>query len=339
MQITRFLRRTLRGLRGTQTVVVAATANSDALRVLWTQPGVAVREARTTDGVNALLGQAQLVVVDPNDMSAVTMDLACVEQVLRDHGLPCVGSATFLSDPQRWIAEGRSFGGDLHSLPARLVAFTSLDAGGVGKSTLALNLALGFARRTSLPVAIVELSHARSGLLARLPGQGFVRPPVDAYTLATQGADPGSWRDRRQAVTVVPMDGETMSLLSPEAFRDLLVRLRSQHVLTVVEGGQPHRLWYPVQELADQIFVVAASSRLDTMANARALAEELRGSGRGASKVSIVLNQASSMDSVAARFVQDMPYLTVSRSNAMSRYADGKTAQKLLASIWPGARL
>ena len=45
------------------------------------------------------------------------------------------------------------------------------------------------------------------------------------------------------------------------------------------------------------------------------------------------------MDSVAARFVQDMPYLTVSRSNAMSRYADGKTAQKLLASIWPGARL
>ena len=45
------------------------------------------------------------------------------------------------------------------------------------------------------------------------------------------------------------------------------------------------------------------------------------------------------LDSVAARFVQDMPYLTVPRSSAMSRYADDKTALKLLASIWPGARL
>jgi Flp pilus assembly CpaE family ATPase len=339
MQIRRFLRRTLRGLRQTPTVVVAATANPHALRVLWMEGGVAVREARTTDEVNGLLDQAQLLVIDPGDLLAVTTEQTCLERIVRDSGLPSVDSATFLSDPQHWIAEGRSFSGDLHSLPARLVAFTSLDAGGVGKSTLALNLALGFARRTALPVAIVELSHARSGLLARLPGQGFIRPPIDAYTLATQGAEPGSWRDGSQAVTVVPMDGETMSLLSPEVFRDLLARLRAQHVLTVVEGGQPHRLWRPAQELADQVFVVAASSRLDTMANARALAEELRGAGNQASRVCVVLNQASSMDSVAARFVQDMPYLTVPRSSAMSRYADDKTALKLLASIWPGARL
>ena len=187
-------------------------------------------------------------------------------------------------------------------------------------------------------MALVELSHARSSLLARLAAQGFVRPPVDAYTLATQGAEPGVWRDGRQSLTVVPMEGETMPLLSAEVFRDLLLRLRSQHVLTVVEGGQPHRLWNPVQEVADHVFVVAAASRLDTMANARALAEELRGPS-GASKVSIVLNQASSLDGMAARFIQDVPYLAVARSTALARYADDKTARKLAASIWPGGRI
>jgi hypothetical protein len=338
MQIRRFMRRTLRGLRRTPTVVVAATGNLQALRDLWSRPGLAVYEVRTTDGLNGLLSQAQLVVLDAADLPPVAVDAGCIEQLMRDAALPCVDSTGFLSDPDRWIAEARSFAGDLRSLPPRLVTFTSLDAGGVGKSTLALNLALGFARRTGLPVALVELSHARSSLLARLAAQGFVRPPVDAYTLATQGAEPGVWRDGRQSLTVVPMEGETMPLLSAEVFRDLLLRLRSQHVLTVVEGGQPHRLWNPVQEVADHVFVVAAASRVDTMANARALAEELRGPS-GASKVSIVLNQASSLDGMAARFIQDVPYLAVARSTALARYADDKTARKLAASIWPGGRI
>jgi hypothetical protein len=338
MHIRRLLRRALGDLRRTPTVVVAATGNQEALRVLWKQPSVTVYETRTTDGLNALLGRAQLVVLDREDLSALNLELSYIEQVLRNAALPHVDSAAFLEDPGHWIAEGRSFAGDLRSLPPRLAAFTSLDAGGVGKSTLALDLALGFARRTGLPVAILELSHARSGLLARLGDQSFIRPPVDAYTVATQGAEPGAWRDGRGTVTVVPMDGETMALLSPEVFRDLLLRLRSGHVLTIVEGGQPHRLWGPVQELADHVFVVAAASRLDTMANARALAEELRGAG-GASKVSIVLNQASSLDGVAARFVQDVPYLTVARSSALARYADEKTARKLADSIWPGGRV
>lgn len=339
MQIRRMLRRTLAGLHRAPTVVVAATANRDALRVLWTKAATAVHEARTTDGVNSLLGQAQLVVLDPEDLMPMTLDLVCVRQVLSDAGLPCVDSATFLHDPDHWIAEGRAFAGDLRSLPARLVAFTSLDAGGVGKSTLAVNLVLGFARRTGLPVAIVELSHARSGLLARLNAQGFVRPPVDAYTLATQGLEPGAWRCGKQTITLVPMDGETARLLSPEAFRDLLQRLRAQHVLTVVEGGQPHRLWYPVQELADQVFVVAAASRLDTMTNARSLTEELQNRRERGLGVNVVLNLASSMDEIAARFVRDVPYLAVPKSSAMARFADDKTALKLLASIWPGARL
>src|SRR5512146_2358141 len=116
MDIRRFLRRTLRGLRRTPAVVVAATANLEALRALWSQPGLTVREARTTDGLNALLGEAQLVVLDRADLSTSAIDLGCIEQVMGEEALPCVDSAEFLRDPGRWIAEGRSFAGDLRSL-------------------------------------------------------------------------------------------------------------------------------------------------------------------------------------------------------------------------------
>ena len=107
--------------------------------------------------------------------------------------MPHPDPATFLADPQRWLAEGQAFGGAVHSLPPRLVAFTSLASGGVGKTTLTLGLAVAVAQRTRLPVAILELTQGASGFLAVLDTEGFLADPPDAYTLATQGGEPAGW--------------------------------------------------------------------------------------------------------------------------------------------------
>ena len=52
-----------------RTTVVAATGNPQVLAALWRQPGVRVREARTADGVNDLLGEARLVILDGADLA------------------------------------------------------------------------------------------------------------------------------------------------------------------------------------------------------------------------------------------------------------------------------
>ena len=52
------------------TTVVAATGDPQVLAFLWERPDLRVREARTTDAVNSLLAEAQLVILDPAALRA-----------------------------------------------------------------------------------------------------------------------------------------------------------------------------------------------------------------------------------------------------------------------------
>ena len=158
-----------------RTTVVAATGNPQVLAALWRQPGVRVREARTADGVNDLLGEARLVILDGADLARSSLDVSYLAAALAQAQIPHTDSAGFLADPARWLGQADAFAGHIRSLPPRLVAFTALASGGVGKTTLTLGLALTVARRTHLPVAIVELAHGASGFLAVLDGAGFTR--------------------------------------------------------------------------------------------------------------------------------------------------------------------
>jgi hypothetical protein len=310
------------------TTVVAATGNSQVLAALWRQPGLRVREARTADGLNDLLGEARLVILDDADLAHGRLDASYIAAALAYAQIPHADSASFLADPARWLGQADAFAGHIRSLPPRLVALTSLASGGVGKTTLTIGLALSVARRTRLPVALVELTHGASGFLTVLDDAGFSGPPADAYAIATQGAAPGRWR----GLTIIPMDGRQGALLTDEGYAALLSQLRASHVLIVVDAVQPHPLWPTVAAAADPIFVVAAADRPDTVANAQAVLDE-----QDEPRVQLVLNLASQLDRLASRLVQPTrPVIALPRRPAIARYAD--PLPMLTAAIWPGVR-
>lgn len=314
------------------TTVVAATGDPQVLAFLWGRPDLCVAEARTTDAVNNLLAEAQLVILDPAALRAGQVSRDYIYAALAGRHVPHIDPATFLADPVRWLAEGQAFGGAVRSLPPRLVTFTSLASGGVGKTTLTLGLALTVAQRTRLPVAILELTQGASGFLAVLDPAGFLADPPDAYTLATQGGEPAGWQRGRTELTVVPMDGRQGALLTAGDCAALLARLRAGHALTVVDAVQPHALWPAVQAAADRIFVVAAADRPDTVANAQMLAGE-----QDDPRVAVVINQAGRLDRLASRVAQpERPLIAIPRRPAIARYADPLPA--LTAAIWPGIR-
>lgn len=183
-----------------RTMAVAATGNPQVLAALWCQPGLGVREARTVDGLHDLLGEARLVILDNVDLAAGRLDGSYIATALARGQIPHTDSACFPADLARWLGEAAAFAGQIRSLPRRLMVFTSLASGGVGKTTFTT---LMVTRRTRLPVAIVELAYGASCLLAVLDGAGFRAPPVDAYALAAQDAQPGVLR----GLTVAPIDG------------------------------------------------------------------------------------------------------------------------------------
>jgi len=315
------------------TTVVAATGDPQVLAFLWGRPDLCVAEARTTDAVNNLLAEAQLVILDPAALRAGQVSRDYIYAALAGRHVPHTDPATFLADPARWLAEGQAFGGAVRSLPPRLVTFTALASGGVGKTTLTLGLALTVAQRTRLPVAILELTQGASGFLAVLDPPGFLADPPDAYTLATQGGEPAGWQRGRTELTVVPMDGRQSALLTAGDCTALLARLRAGHALTVVDAVQPHALWPAVQAAADHIFVVAAADRPDTVANAQLLADE-----QDDPRMAVVINQAGRLDRLASLVAQpERPLIAIPRRLAIARYTDPLPA--LTAAIWPGVRL
>jgi hypothetical protein len=316
-----------------RTIVVAATGNIETLKALWATGGADVQEARTTDGIHRLLDSAQLVVLDPEHVVETRLDLAYIQTVLASAGIPHPSSQAFLAAPEKWLQGAKAFGGDLRSLPPRTVAFTSMASGGVGKTTLTLCLALSFVRRTGLPAAIIELTHAASGFLSVLDEGHFDGPVPDAHAVATQGELPGAWSDGRAHITVVPMDGKHAALLSPGEFGELLQRMRRSAALTIVDAVQPHPLWPPVADAVDLSFLVAAADRPDTVANAQVLAAET-----GSTNVRVLINMAGAADRLAGRLSgSQVPVLTVPRKSEIARYTD--RLPQITAEIWPGIRL
>lgn len=312
-----------------RTTVVAATGRAEVLSLLWQRSDVRVREARTVDGLHALLDEARLVILDPADLLAGRLEISYALAALAQAHIPHTDSAGFLAEPERWLASAAVFAGQVRSLPPRLVAFTSLASGGVGKTTLTLGLAFSVARRTHLPVAIIELAHGASGFLAVLDPARFTAAPVDAYMLATQEVQPAVWRDGPVSLTVVPMDGRQAALLTGESLAVLLARLRASHVLVVADAVQPHPLWPAVDAAAEVIFVMAAADRPDTVVNAQtALAEA------NDPRQHLVLNLAGNLDRLASRLAADHTQtLVIPRRPAIARYADPLLS--LTKIIWP----
>jgi len=264
-------------------------------------PDIELKPELYTDQIAQAIPDVQLVIIDFEDIVEYPYDTGMIRNLLAEaqekRGLPWASSDDFMGDAQGWIAKAsRSRGG--MQLPEKLtVAFASY-SGGVGKTSLALDTALHFARQAQRPVLLAEFVYGVSALAA-LTG---VKTPF-LYDLTSHiDLEPGVFK----GVTIVPMDYDNCRLLPPEEFGKYLKRQMARHVLTVIDATWPHGLIQPIQDDVDQ-WLVVASPRLDAVENAKKLAGEL------GAKAALVLNKKRGLgDSMALAGITtdlELPYM------------------------------
>lgn len=165
--------------------LVLATRHREVLARVWHMDEVMVTEIITSTGLLAALERAHLVIASEEDLVDVGLLPARAVEIAAGSGVPFARPEDFLAESDRYLAEARVFRGDVKALLPRCVAFTSLDSGGVGKTTLTLNLALAVVRRTTMPVLGVELTRAASGLLPILAARDAEGPFPTTYDILT----------------------------------------------------------------------------------------------------------------------------------------------------------
>jgi hypothetical protein len=302
--------------------VVVASRNLEALRALrlFTVPHDVAGEAMTTGGLYRLLPGADLVVVDAEDLLESEISHQTLARILQESGIPATPSAAFLESPLSWQERALAATGSVEHLPRRCVAFTSL-SGGVGKTTLALDTAVAFARATGLPVLVTEFCHGASALTALTGAEGSL------YDAITQGqlSGLGAW----QGVSVLPMDF-TMVRLIPEAqVRAYLEAQIKSHVLTVFDAHYMHSVLARVEHLVDEWFLVFAGGRPDTVADVPLLQEKL--AERKARSTRLVLNQKRLGDGLASGLD---PEIALPWTDGADHF-DGRLGARLLEAIYP----
>jgi hypothetical protein len=265
--------------------VLVATKDLGVFEALQGINGLEYDEALFTGQIYEALPGAQLVIVDFDDLVEHPYSVGMLRGILSDSEVPFVSSEEFLAEPDSWLSEARRLGGDTSELPTkRTIAFVSY-SGGVGKTVLALDTAAHFARRSKLPVCVLEFTYGESAI-GSLVG---ANPPA-LFELATQpDVEPLVWN----GVTLVPMDYDNARDLSIQLLGKYLKDLMREHVLTVIDAHWPHALIGAVRDDIDRWYVVA-TPRPDAVENAQKLAAEL------GPKANVVLNQKGGMvDSLA----------------------------------------
>lgn len=302
--------------------VVVATRSLDVFDALQRVGvnGTGSQTALFTGQVYDALTGANLVIVDFEDLVPHPYTTDMLRGLLTESSVMFVSSADFLVRPQHWLDEARRAGGLATDLPKkRVVAFVSY-SGGTGKTTLAIDTALYFARRTKLPVFLTEFAY----------GESAIAPLTDAnapqlFDLVTQSdVQPAKYK----GVTVAPMDYENCRDLSAQLVTRWLREQIDSHVLTVIDGHWPHALLGgagSIREEIDDWFVLAAP-RPDAVENGLKLRDEL---GR---KAKLVLNlKSGTLDSLTLNGIKrdlDLP-----RIKQPDRF-EGKLGRMILAQTY-----
>lgn len=312
--------------------VLLATQNTVAIRAAAEKLAECRRrEAFTTGGALRLVKGANLVVLDPDGLTetdGVTRE--ALEAGVKGSGAVVVSGAAFAADPVRYESEARLSVGDLRTFPARTIAHINY-AGGVGKTTLSLDLAAYFARRAKLPAAVIELSQGASAFHA------LIDPALPHfYDMLTQGMEPAVWR----GVTLVPMVYGSARLALDGARESALAfveTLRRRHVLTIFDVVASHPLWPDVCPMVDQVYVVV-SPKPDSVLQAAAVVDDLRefANGAGPGDVRFVANLVSGpRDRLALAGLElaaRLPHI-----GAPERF-DGRLGRRLMSAVYPGFR-
>ena len=265
--------------------VMVATKDLAVFEALQGLDGLEYDEALFTGQIYEGLPGAQLCIIDFDDLVEHPYSNGMLRGVLSDSDVPFVSSEEFLAEPDSWLMEARRRGGEASDLPTkRTIAFVSY-SGGVGKTVLAMDTAAHFARRTELPVCLIEFTYGESAV------SSLVGAEVPAlFELSTQpDVEPEVWN----GVTLITMDYDNARDLSIQLLGKYLKDVVREHVLTVIDSHWPHALVGAVRDEIDRWYVVA-TPRPDAAENAEKLAAEL------GPKASILLNQKGGMvDSLA----------------------------------------
>lgn len=302
-------------------VVLLATRNSAALRAAWAMKAE-VREALSTDAAYKALSGVRLAVLDAEHLEPGSVPVEKLLDVLKHAGAVVCSGDEFANSPQTYWEQALSALGALSSLPPRAVVVTGY-GGGVGKTTLSLDLAAFVADRLRLTAALVEVGYGASALRALLSD---ANPLPDFYAVVTQGESPGVWR----RATLLPMEYRTARLLlnRPEV-AEKLAAIKQQHVLTVFDAAPMHPFFDLVCRLADQVLIVS-DARPDCIVNAAGLVEDLSADV----KTRIVFNRQRGLADRALGAGVDHAVSLPEISNP-SRF-DGRLARRLLPVIYPG---
>lgn len=260
--------------------ILVATKDLAVFDALQGLTGLEYESALFTGQIYDSLPGAQLIIVDFDDLVEHPYSVGMLRAIISDSDVPFASSEEFLADPESCLTEARRMGGGTTELPTkRTVAFVSY-SGGVGKTVLAMDTAVHFARRTKLPVLLLEFTYGESAVSALV---GSHVPAL--FELATQpDVDPLVWN----GVTLVPMDYDNSRDLSIQLLGKYLKDIMREHVLTVIDAHWPHALIGAVRDEIDRWYVVA-TPRPDAVENAQKLASEL------GPKASVVLNQKGGM--------------------------------------------
>jgi hypothetical protein len=257
--------------------VLTATKALAVFDVLEEMQDVEQKQALFTGQIYDALPEAPLVIIDFEDVVEHPYDVEMIRRVLAEKGILVASSEEFLAQPQHWIDEAQRVRGGLTRLPEkRVIGFASY-SGGTGKTTLALDTALHFARRTEMPVLVTEFTYGVSALAALT---GLDMPHL--FDLATQlDVEAARWK----GVTLAPMDYENCQDLSVHQIGRYLKEQMNRHVMTIVDSVWPHGLLGAVQKEVDEWFVIT-TPRVDAVENAERLRDELDGK-----KASIIVNK------------------------------------------------
>ncbi len=304
--------------------VLVASKSIPVFETLRAMPDVEIEPALTTEEIAQVIPSAQLVLIDFEDVVEYPYDIGMIQAFLAEaqetRGLAWTRSADFLADPDDWLQQAsRARGGP--KLPDKLtVGFVSY-SGGVGRTTLALDMSLHFARRAQRPVLLLEFVYGTSALAALT---GLEMPYL--YDLASKiDLQPAVFK----GVTLVPMDYENCRLLPPEEFGKYFKRQMANHVLTVVDAVWPHGLVRAIHDEVDQ-WLIVATPRLDAVENAKKLQLEL-----GAKATTVFNQKRGAGDSLALAGMErglDLPY--VNRVDEWSGRLGGELLNFVYGSAW-----
>ena len=303
-------------------VLVAARA-LDVFEALQRLEDVEYEEALFTGQIYSAIPSCQLIVIDYEDLVEHPYDVRMIRELLAESDVRSYSSAEFLRDPERCIREAEIRPGSMTRLPDKYtVGFVSY-SGGTGRTTLALDTALHFARQTrkqrqaGLPALLIEFIYGESALASIL---GLEMPHL--YEMATKtDVEPMVF----EGVTVIPMDYDNCKNLSIDLLRSFFGRQMASHVLTIVDSYWPHGLIGAVQESVDRWFAVA-TPRLDAIENARKLREEL------GSEVGIIMNMMDSVTDSLALAGLDRD-LDLPRLDRVDRF-EGKLGKQILGKVY-----